>query len=362
MTAFAPMDRRHFVATLGRAAAGAALLSGLPGPPPGRFRGWAWVHGGAEGSLADWTGRFARLRETDVDAVLVSGGETALLGEAARAAGVEFHRWIWVLNRPGDEWARTRHPEWFSVARTGDSSLTKPPYVGYYQWVCPTRPDVRAYLEGLVTEIARDPLVAGVHLDYIRHPDVILPVGLWAKYGLVQDRELPQFDFCYCAVCRGTFEREYGIDPLDLPDPTADPTWREFRWNGVSGVVRALAEAIRAQGRQVTAAVFPTPTLARRLVRQAWDTWPLDAVFPMLYHSFYEEPVSWIGSAAREGVTALGGRFPLYAGFYLPSLTPDELAQALRAAREAGAAGFSLFEMNGLTDAHHAHLRTAIGQ
>lgn len=319
------------------------------------------MHGGAPGTAAEWRERFGRLRAAGIGAVLVSGGPTALLATAARETGLAFHRWIWVLNRPGDEWAKTEHPEWFSVSRAGDSSLTHPPYVGYYQWVCPTREDVRAYLRGLVADIARDPDVAGVHLDYIRHPDVILPVGLWAKYGLVQDREYPQFDFCYCDVCRRTFAARAGTDPLDLPDPPADRAWREFRWESVTAVVRTLAETIRAHGKTVSAAVFPTPDLARRLVRQAWDAWPLDAVFPMLYHNFYEEPVAWIGRAARSGVTALAGRCPLYAGLYLPALDPAELVTAVQAARDAGAAGFSVFEMDGLTAAHRASLAAVVG-
>jgi len=103
--------------------------------------------------------------------------------------------------------------------------------------------------------------------------------------------------------------------------------------------------------------VFPTPTIARQLVRQAWDQWPLDMVFPMLYNRFYEQPVSWIGTGVAEGVNALGGGFPLYAGLYLPDLDPDALAEAIGEARSNGAAGFSLFEMNGITDEHAARLR-----
>ena len=356
------MDRREFVRAAGGAAAAALLARTreLGAAPPGPFSGWAWVHGDAAGTAGEWRDRFARLRAAGVTGALVSGGPTTLLAEAARATGVAFHRWLWILNRPGDEWVKTNHPEWYSVSRAGDSSLEKPPYVDYYQWVCPTRAPVREYLRGVVAEVARDPLVAGVHLDYIRHPDVILPVGLWAKYGLVQDHELPQFDFCYCAVCRAEFRARHGVDPLELPDPAQAQAWREFRWDAVTGVVRILAAETRRYGKTVSAAVFPTPTLARRLVRQAWDTWPLDAVFPMLYHRFYKEPVPWIGAAAREGVAALGGRFPLHAGLYLPDLDPTELAQAVRAAREAGAAGFSLFEMAGLSDAHHAALRAAL--
>ena len=72
--------------------------------------------------------------------------------------------------------------------------------------------------------------------------------------------------------------------------------------------------------------------------------WDVDAVLPMLYQSFYLEPVEWIEEGTREGVEALAGRVPLYAGLYVPELNPDELVRAAQAARAGGAAGISLFE------------------
>lgn len=354
------VDRRTFLLAAGVGTV-ALARSGFAGWPANRLapRLWTWVHGGRARALHEWRAAFRRVRAAGIEAVLVSGGDTAVLAAAAHHEGLEFHRWIWVLNRSGDEWVKENHPEWFSVSRSGDSSLVSPPYVPYYQWVCPTRGPVRAYLAKVVDEIARDPRVDGVHLDYIRHPDVILPKGLWAKYDLVQDREYSEFDFCYCDVCRSTFERRYGRDPVTLPDPPADLEWRRFRWDGVTGVVRQLAETVHARGKPITAAVFPTPTIARRLVRQSWDEWPLDAVFPMLYHEFYEETIEWVGRSAGEGVAALAGARPLYAGLYLPSLSPENLAAGIRLAQDAGAAGAAIFEMEGLSDSHLEALRRA---
>jgi uncharacterized lipoprotein YddW (UPF0748 family) len=335
--------------------AAAAVLPGLP-PPAGRapdFTGWAWVHGNRDRDRADWEERFGRLREAGVTGLLVGGGDTALLSEVAHGLGMTFHRWTWIMNRNGDAWVQEHHPEWFTVSRLGASSLTEPPYVGYYRWLCPTRPEVRAYLGDLVTGVAEEPGVDGVHLDYIRHCDVILPRGLWATYDLVQDRELPPFDFCYCEACREAFAKADGRDPMGIADPTQDEAWRRFRWDGITRVVEVLAERVHATGKEVSAAVFPTPTIARALVRQAWDEWPIDRFFPMLYHSFYEEGIAWIGQGVREGVDALGdGPRRLCAGLYLPALGPEDLARAVEEARAGGAAGVSLFEMDGLTDAH----------
>jgi uncharacterized lipoprotein YddW (UPF0748 family) len=357
------LERREFVARVGRAMAAASFLPTTALLGACRPRGarppenWTWVHGNDEAGLEDWRGRFRRVAGAGIGGLLVSGGDLETLAAAAHAEGLQFHRWIWTLNRSGDDWVKTNHPEWFMVNRNGESSLEKPPYVGYYQWVCPTRQPVRQYLRGIVDGLARRPDIDGVHLDYIRYPDVILPVGLWEKYGLVQDREYPEFDFCYCDVCRETFKERSGVDPLDLPDPAQDAAWRRFRWDSVTGLVRELADAARARGKPTSAAVFPTPSLARKLVRQAWDEWPLDMVFPMLYHTFYEEGLAWIGESVREGRARLPAATPLYAGLYLPSLSPEALADAVRIARRAGAAGVSLFELNGLTDEHLAAVK-----
>lgn len=129
------------------------------------------------------------------------------------------------------------------VSRERQDSLTHPPYVGYYKWLCPTRLPVREYLAGIMDTVAATDGIDAVHLDYIRHPDVILPRNLWEQYGLVQDHEMATFDFCYCEVCRERFERESGRDPLWLTDPTSDVEWRAFRWRMVSETVQALAQA-----------------------------------------------------------------------------------------------------------------------
>jgi len=356
------VKRKDFVKVAAGGIAAAALsfdTVGCTGPraseTPSDFLRWTWVHGGGDRNPAEWQAQYSRLADAGFHGVLVGGGDTAIHSEAAHAAGLEFHRWIWTLNRNGDEWVKANHPEWFTVSRNGESSLERPPYVGYYKWLCPTRPEVRDYLRDSILEIAREPGVNGVQLDYIRHCDVILPRGLWAKYDLIQDREHPEFDFCYCDTCRESFASLHNMDPLDLPDPTTDEAWRRFRWDGVTAVVKTLAEAVHEEEKPISAAVFPTPAVARRLVRQAWDEWPVDAVFPMLYHSFYEEGLEWIGKGVEEGLAALAARDPtapspkqIYAGLYLPALSSEERIRATDLARDAGAQGVSFFEMNGL--------------
>lgn len=355
------MRRRKFVQWLGSVAGAAWLSPALPnvvlGSESRAMRGWTWFHGNNTTTAAAWRTRFARLRDAGITGVLVEGGNTARIAAAARAQGIEFHRWIFTMYRSTDRWAKQNHPEWFSVSRNGESSLTKPPYVPQYNWFCPNREGVREYLRNAVDRIAERDDTAGVHLDYIRFIDVILPRGLWSRYNLVQDHEMAQFDFCYCEVCRAKFKAQAGIDPMELRDPASHVAWREFRWNSITELVTLLSATVRGRGKLITAAVFATPTLARQLVRQAWDRWPLDAVFPMLYHNFYLEDVEWIGRAAAEGVQALPSRVPLYAGLFVPRLNPPQLARAVQLSRAAGAAGVALFSLPRITSAHFAALQ-----
>jgi uncharacterized lipoprotein YddW (UPF0748 family) len=357
------MKRGTFLRTLGAGAVGARLAPTelMPGSDSDDFTAWSWVHGGGERTPAEWLERFTQLKDAGFHAVLVSGGDTGVLSGAAHTAGLEFHRWMWILNRNGDAWAQENHPEWFTVSRNGESTLDAPPYVGYYRWVCPTREPVRAYLNGLIDEVAADPRVDGVHMDYIRHSDVILPRGLWEKYDLIQDVELPEFDYCYCDVCRAAFLEQEGVDPMALEDAPANEAWVQFRWDSVTRLVTELARTSHAHGKPISAAVFPGPSLARKLVRQSWNQWPVDMLFPMLYHSFYLEGLPWIGDMVAEGAAAVEeSGAELRAGLYLPDLSPDELGEVIRISRASGAKGFSTFEMNGLTPEHLAAIQNAL--
>ena len=366
------MNRRTFLHTLG---AGAVFgrHGDIPLSPPQHssrdskpekrnapvsLKNWAWMRGDIK-SMDDWRRKLAAMRAAGIEAILIGGGadfyRTAI--PAARQEGLEVHAWIFTMMR--GEHVKT-HPEWYAVSRRGDSTAEKPPYVDYYRFMCPARDEVKQYLAGYVRGLAQIDGLAGVHLDYIRYPDVILPVALWPKYNLVQDKEYPEFDYCYCRVCRDRFKRQAGVDPLELPNPPGHAAWLRYRYDTINEMVRLLAEEARAQKKLVTAAVFPTPAIARALVRQDWVRWPVDAVLPMVYHAFYKEEVAWIERATREGVSALGGRMPLYAGLYVPDLTPDALGSAVDCALAGGAQGISLFQGNTLTAAHWEAFTAAV--
>ncbi len=260
--------------------------------------------------------------------------------EAIKDADLELHAWMWTVNR-GEQWIRDNHPEWFQVSRSGKSCFDKPPYVDYYRWICPSIPEVVDYLSEKVQELAANPFVDGVHLDYVRYPDVILPRGLWKKYDLDQTEELADYDFCYSEATRKAYKERYDIDPVDIKDPAHDQQWLHFRYNTISNLVTRLVETAHHENKVMTAAVFPTPSQAREICRQDWDKWPLDAVCPMLYNKFYDLEVDWIGDCMRENIGSV--TFPIYAGLFLPDFKDGDLGKAVDISLKRGAAGVSLF-------------------
>lgn len=317
---------------------------------------WIWTGPSKSASTSALKEKYTKLAGNGITGVFLEHGVYEPECEAIKAAGLEMHSWMWTTNR-GDQWIRDNHPEWFQVSRSGKSCFDHPPYVDYYRWVSPTIPAVVEYLAEKVHELASNPLVDGVHLDYVRYPDVILPKALWKKYGLDQTEELADYDFDYSPACRKAYKDLYGEDPLEMKDPAHNQTWLHFRYDSVTKLVNRLVETSHNAKKPVTAAVFPTPSQARKICRQDWDKWPLDAVCPMIYNSFYDQGIDWIGDCMRENIGAV--KIPIYAGLYLPDFKPGELEMAVKVALRRGASGVSLF--GGLSEEQWKEFAKAIG-
>jgi len=326
---------------------------GLETPAKTPFKYWTWTTANAERTDASYVSEFEKYAQNGIDAVLINTNTDpsllARLTPIAQKAGLEVHAWIMAINRPGDKEA-DKHPEWYAVSRDGKSCFDQPPYVGYYKWMCPTREASRAHVLSLVEGLAKVAGVASVHLDYIRYSDIYLPVGLLPKYDLVQDTELPEFDFCYCEVCVATFEKEHHRSPLEMTHPEIDIEWKQFRLNKVKSIVDEAYEIAHRNNKILTAAVFPYPEMADHMVRQRWDKWKIDAVLPMIYNSFYNEGVDWIGFATAQGVKDLEGKdVGLHTGVYVPPMSAEDLGLAIQIAKDNGANGVSFFDGNAIT-------------
>ena len=337
------MNKREFLKAgllLGAASRLPVKSMAAPNNKKQKLKNWVWTNPNQKDTDDDLKSRYASYKTAGITGVFFEADSERHF-RAAKAQGLEAHRWMWTFNRA--ELVKT-NPDWYSKNRNGDSCSDKPPYVDYYRWLCPSRPEVQQYLEQQVNDILTKDYIDGIHLDYVRYCDVILPVNLWSKYNIEQTKELPQYDYCYCEVCRAKFKEQYGTDLSDIQFPEASLSWRLFRYGNITRVVNSLSAIAHQHKKVITAAVFPTPEVARRNVRQDWTNWKLDGVCPMIYHGFYQEKVGWIGDAVAEGIHFLAGSFPLYAGLYLSDFkSDDEIGQGIQLALKNGASGVSFF-------------------
>lgn len=336
---------------------------------------YGWQGEGGDATEASIQSDFKKWKEHGLTGMCYNAGgfnveKHARAAKIAHANGLEYHAWIPAMLK-GDA-----DSTWYALNRKGESAYNVQAYVPYYKCMCPNNPAVIDYLVSEYTKIAEIPDVDYVHLDYIRYVDVILARGLWDKYGLVMNEEYPTADYCYCDKCVADFKAESGIDIKAMEDPSTCEEWKQFRYNRITNLVNKIADAVHAKGKKVSAAVFPGPdSYAKKLVRQEWNKWNIDAFFPMNYNDFYLEPASWVGKVTQEEVASVGGKKPVYSGLFIcrdwqnkanikdpegHGLIPSEIGEAVRGSIEAGAAGVALFVPGNMTDEHWAEFEKAI--
>ncbi len=376
------MKRRTFIKTVGLGGMGIAIAG--PIAPFNKFliaketkdkKYWTWITNNRQMSADQWKQSFASMHEAGINAILpqIYNSRKALYESKhlpvdepwletilplAKAEGLEVHAWMWTMPCNIKEIV-TNHPDWYVVNRNGESSVTKPAYVNFYKFLCASHPEVHEFIKKTVTELSEIDMLDGVHLDYVRFPDVILPKGLWAKYGIVQDKEYPQYDYCYCDVCRKDYEKEKGIDPMKIKDPAHDGSWNLFRYQRITNLVNnTLIPVMHKHNKKATAAVFPN----WRNVRQQWYAWHLDGALPMLYSRAYEAGIEWIREKTEIGVAALPKNIPLYSGLSVSQFEPDGLAKAIDVSLGAGAHGVSLFSSRGMNEEKWKSFAKAVKQ
>lgn len=306
---------------------------------------YLWVQGGQrEGDTAWWQQHFANIAGAGIHSVIIGGNcqQLAALTPLARQHGLQVYAWLWALNRPQDTTA-LQHPDWYAVNRHGKSchAPADRPYVEYYQFLCPTSEGALNHLLTEVDKLAAIPGLTGIQLDYMRLPDVILPRGLWEKYGLVMDRELPEYDYCYCDRCKAHFAKQFKRG-INIHSDT-DSDWREFRLQSVARVANTLCERIRSHNLRAACAVFPTPQIAAQLVRQDWSRFHLDLALPMVYYSFYNESAAWSAACTTAAHQQTAERLPVAPGLHLPDTTPEQLTTELDRLHATSPAGIGLF-------------------
>jgi uncharacterized lipoprotein YddW (UPF0748 family) len=361
------MTRRDLLRSAALAAASVALPQ-RQRPAP---RNFVWMRPSPSRPADDWKRDFDMMRAAGITGIVpeIYNGRNTLFRSTrlpvrapwletaiplAASAGLEVHAWMWSMPCNIPEIV-AQHPDWYNVNAKGESAASKPAYVDYYKFLDPARAEVREFVRDTVRELAAIPGLTGIHLDYIRHPDAILPSGLWAKYGIVQDKVYPPYDYGYTTHSRKIFAAKHGVDPLTLKDPESHAAWLQYRLDTVVDLVNQyLVPAAKSGGKQISAAVFPGPSLARTMVRQDWGRFRLDAYFPMLYHSFYEAGPEWVRRYAEEAVRTV--KAPVYAGLFVSPMTEAEFTRTVELAFAGGAAGVSIFDFGSMNPARWALL------
>ena len=310
---------------------------------------WVWMGADKTKSNSDWDSTFRAIRAAGISGILMSSDTTILnkIIPIANHLDMEVHAWFWTMNMAD------ANPEWMSVNRLGQSLADEIAYVEYYKFMCPAIPEVGTFIKNKMEDLVRIKGLKGIHMDYIRYVDVILPVGLWDKYGLVQDHIMPEFDYGYHPYMRNLFKEKYGYDPFEIENVAHNSLWVDFRLTELNKTVIRLRDFVNSTSLNISSAVFPTPEISKEMVRQDWGSWGLDYYFPMVYHNFYEEDINWIRKVMIENKSVVSPESKVFCGLFLPVLkNGNDLTLAMQAAFDGGADGIAFFDLNALTENH----------
>ncbi len=318
---------------------------------------WAWMTENKMRRADYWDSTFKQMAAIGIDGVLINASPE-ILSDAICVANkyhIEIHAWVWTMNR-GDG-----KPEWLSVNRMEKSLAEQKAYVDYYKFMCPALPEVRSFLASKMEDFTKVKGLKGIHMDYIRYVDAILPVGLQPKYGLVQDRVFPEFDYGYHPYLRKIYQDRTGTDPLEIADPEHNTDWLNFRLAVLDTTVWGIRDQVKSKNLKISAAVFPSPEMSKKMVRQGWGNWGLDYYFPMVYHNFYNESFDWIKKIVATDKTILGDKSLVFCGLYVPSLkTANDLTKAMEAAMEGGADGIAFFDWRAIGNEQREQIRAFV--
>lgn len=282
--------------------------------------------------LVDYPSDVANVRADyrDWDALMVAA-------EEANRRGLQLHAWCCVF--PEGEGSRllAEHPECRAVQH-GHATES-------WTWACPRRPQTQDYVLAIYQELIDRYPVQGVHLDYIRYAD----------------------GFCYCDVCRESYQREFGLDLLNRgfdtwQNPAAHDmdAWIAWRCAPVTNVVRRVRAAATAGGKALSAAVFHYLPGQLQDVGQDWAGWLgeglLDDVMPMNYSMSTRIAAEWAHNHATS-IAAVKGSARLWEGIVRHrSWSTERFIQHARAIAAQGVDGICIFDEPNVADGDLAGL------
>jgi uncharacterized lipoprotein YddW (UPF0748 family) len=287
----------------------------------------------------------------------------ARLVRRARDRGLQVHAWINVLLAAGFVGPLPRghvaalHPDWLMVphAAAAQALAARPEEraglirdaapadsEGFY--LSPSAPGVPAHLEAVVRELVRAYPVDGLHLDFIRYPGAEYDYSQAALEGFRAPTEKG-----------GVFR----IAEL-LAGPANEPQrWAAYHRQRLTALTERLSRAAREQRRGVvvSAAVVPDETQAVTDRYQDWPAWATAGIVDALCPMAYTPDARLFRQQVEQARARAGPGRRVWAGVGAYRLSPGEVVDRVRAAREAGAAGVVVFSHESLDDEGWALIR-----
>jgi uncharacterized lipoprotein YddW (UPF0748 family) len=291
------------------------------------------------------------------------GGADALALLLERSRGrFRVHAWVNVLSlarNPDAPIVSELGRDAVQTDRQGRSLLDYPDYEipqpdrSWYRmgtpgvYLDPAAPGVAERLAATFAELlARYPGFEGLHLDYIRYPDV-LPFVPGSRFGVGHD-------FGYGAATRERFQAETGQEaPFGERTGPAN-TWDEWRREKLTALVRNVATTARTArpGLQLSAAVWAYADRGYLSLGQDWRRWLeeglLDFAVPMAYT--LDDRLLRYQAETFAGLPQ-GDRIWIGLGTWLFAERPERALAQIEIVRAAGAGGVALFSWDSIATA-----------
>jgi uncharacterized lipoprotein YddW (UPF0748 family) len=273
--------------------------------------------------------------------------------DIARPYGLRVHAYMNVLpgwkgleNPPAavkQLW--TAHPDWFMVDSLGQKML---PTSGWYSFVNPVLPEVRAHLRNIVDELSRYD-VAGIHLDYIRYPHDYRLVAR-AHYPEATDEELYRHaDFSYDPASQAALLDRYGWE-------VSKDKITEFRCDSVTRVVRDISytmQKVKPDNCLLSASVMGNPIEGKKHAYQDSGRWAREGLLDWVVQMNYGTKSFGRYLSAMEKATGRRKfKTAVLVGLNCKNDT-DELLAQIDKVTESESRGLALFSYSFLFDKHH---------
>jgi uncharacterized lipoprotein YddW (UPF0748 family) len=286
----------------------------------------------------------------------------ALLLRDAHAAGLRVHAWVNVLSLSQNREApllRDLGRDAVLVDQRGRSLLdypdleVPPPDRAWYRMGTPALyldPAALGLVERLSAAFAelvrRHPDLDGLHLDYIRFPDV-LPFAPGSRFGV-------GLDFGHAASTRALFREQTGLEPPRAGSLENADAWDEWRRERVTALVAAIRSSVRAvqPKLEISAAVIAFADRAYLSLMQDWRRWLRDGLLEFAVPMAYTRDDRLLRYHAESFAgSPLADRIWIGLGTWIFADEPARALEQIRIVQQAGATSDALFSYDAIVDA-----------